>query len=453
MLAYAFCDKSTALRLLDAIRPEYFRPAYREFVRILLSCIEKYKEIPTLRILQSHDNWESALEEIFNNIQLIKVEPAEFLLDRDKLIDRYNTQLLLKLGKEVYKDNRDGKQFADLDLANKSLRTTVAEIERLRISKVYKKALLRDTAQQSRDKYFEIKSNPQLARGLHVGLREFDRITNGLRPAELILVGGESNAGKSALVMNMALNAWRGSNPYPDNMEWVKKGHYDGDGAHVMYFSLEMPHDPLRRRIDACLAGVPLNGIRDGNLSAEEEERFVAATTFQENYDKEFEIIDIPRGCTPAQVESLYLENITKFEPDLIIVDYITLMKSEYDDEADWLNVGHLSAQLHEFCRAYSVPCVTPVQLNRPQGQNGKRLPPDQHRTGRSAMIPQNANIQINIYTRGDEDQRPDMEIHIAKMRDGEKGAFVLHKRLDIMRLYDDVPGWTPEMYKGDESQ
>jgi hypothetical protein len=62
-------------------------------------------------------------------------------------------------------------------------------------------------------------------------------------------------------------------------------------------------------------------------------------------------------------------------------------------------------------------------------------------------MLTQNSNILINIKTRKDEHLKPDMHIQIAKMRDGEQGAFILHKRLDMMRIYDDVPGWTPEEY------
>jgi hypothetical protein len=98
------------------------------------------------------------------------------------------------------------------------------------------------------------------------------------------------------------------------------------------------------------------------------------------------------------------------------------------------------------------VSVISPVQLNRPNGKNGfDSPPPDQHRVGRSIMLTQNTNILLNIETRKDEDLRPDMIIRIAKMRDGEKGGFVLHKRLDIMRLYDDVPGWTPEEYNDDK--
>jgi hypothetical protein len=40
----------------------------------------------------------------------------------------------------------------------------------------------------------------------------------------------------------------------------------------------------------------------------------------------------------------------------------------------------------------------------------------------------------------------PDVCVNIAKMRDGEKGAFVLYKRFDIMKLYNEPQDWFPEV-------
>jgi replicative DNA helicase len=423
---------------------------------LLSKCITRYKEMPTERMVREHSDWtndfEKNYQEILKHRESGEFVAADFALDVDHLKVRYNEQILLKLGKSVYKENWNGKGFDDLEEANKTLRKTISEIDGIKVSKVYREGSLAGSAPIARDRYFEIKSNPELARGVHVGFQEFDRITNGLRPAELILIGGESGAGKSALAMNMALNAWRGSNPYPEDLDWVDKREYATDGVDVMYFTLEMPFDPLERRIDANLAGVPLNGIRDGTLSEEEEKRFVAATTFREHYNKSFYIVDIPRGCTVAQIEAKYLELLYEFTPQLVVVDYISLMKimDASGSESDWLNIGKLAELLHEFCRTYAIPCITPVQLNRPsKGQNGSGPPPpDQHRVGRSIMLPQNCNIMINIHSRADEHLKPDMNINIAKMRDGMAGSFILHKRLEYMRIYDAIPGWMPHTYE-----
>lgn len=453
ILGYLLSEKTLTLKVLDKVPAKFLTPEYRELYTIVQRCVKRYNELPTIRMVKADQDWKDQYEDLYNSSRAYKdvedYDPTDLELDTEQIKDRYNSNELVKFGRDVFRNNYNSSagEFQDLGEANKKLRKLMAEIDSVRIARTYKEGSLKATVQEAKDKYQVTKDNPESARGIRVGMREFDRITNGLQPAELILIGGESGAGKSALAMNMAINAWRGSNPYPEDREWVEAQDYATDGTNVMYFTIEMPYAPFRRRIDSCLAGIPLYGLRDGNLSEAEEERYQSALRFQELYQKEFYVVDIPRGCTVAQIESKYMELLYEFTPELIVVDYISLMKLDSDDGQDWLNLGRLSEMLHEFCRTYSVPCVTPVQLNRPKpGPNGGM--PDQHRVGRSIMLPQNCNIMLNIDSRADETTRPDMSINIAKMRDGEKGAFTLHKRLDMMRIYDEVPGWTTEEYE-----
>lgn len=451
ILGYLLSEKTLTLKVLDKIPVKFLLPEYREFYNIIQSCVKKYNELPTIRMVSAEQDWKDSYVELYNSSRAYRdsegYDSADLELDAEQIKDRYNENELLKFGREVFRQNLSGGHFQDLTDANRKLRKLMAEIDSIRIAKTYKEGSLKSTVQEAKDKYQITKDNPESARGIRVGMREFDRITNGLQPAELMLIGGESSAGKSALAMNMAINAWKGSNPYPEDMGWVEAQDYAADGCNVMYFTIEMPYVPFRRRIDACLAGVPLYGLRDGNLTEEEERRHESALKFQELYPKEFYIVDIPRGCTVAQIESKYMELLYEFTPELIVVDYISLMKLDSDDGQDWLNLGKLAEMLHEFCRTYSVPCISPVQLNRPKPGASDGLP-DQHRVGRSIMLSQNCNVLLNIHSRSDEITRPDMAIQIGKMRDGEKGSFTLHKRLDMMRIYDDVPGWTTEDYE-----
>jgi replicative DNA helicase len=453
ILGYLFADKSLTLKVINTVPKEYLKPDYQPLMELAKQCVKQYNETPTKRMLENEEEWDDSLTELFQSSIDFKdsegFNKADFALDYEELKIRFNKQSILTMGKEIFKINWDGTDFKDLGEANKTIKQTIGVIDTIYANRVFKEGSLSETADEARERYQQIKDNPSLARGIHVGLREFDRITNGLQPSELLLIGGESSAGKSALAMNMAINAWKGSNHFPDSDEF-SLDHLATDGVNVMYFTIEMPWDPLRRRVDACIAGVPLYGIRDGTLSYEEEVKFDIALEFQKRYTKEFQIIDIPRGCTINQIEAKYIELLYDFTPELIVVDYISLMKIGQDTSSDWLNIGKLAELLHEFCRTYDIPCITPVQLNRPKqsGASSDIQPPDQHRVGRSIMLPQNCNIMLNINSRPDEDTRSDLEINIAKMRDGEKGAFTLWKRFDIMRVYNDAPeGWRPESY------
>jgi len=456
IIAYAISEKRLSMSLQTAITPEYMHKDAQPFYKLFANCFDKFREPPTPRVMeeQGGDAWNEQMADIYTSAQEVEINSREFPSDLEKLKTRYNSQLLLMVGKTIYKENWDGDNFRNLGEANLLLKRTVAGIDSIYGNQIFQEGSLSATAKDAWKTYETVRDNPEAGRGIHLGLREFDRITNGLQPGELMLIGGESSSGKSALAMQMAINAWLGSNRHniptsPDAMP----EEFANDGVDVLFFTIEMPFKALRRRVDANVAGVPLYGVRDGTLTEDEVKRYQAALKFQSLYDKQFHIIDIPRGCTMSQIESKFIEVSHEFNPQLIVVDYISLMNTEQEG-SDWLGLGKLSERLHEFCRAYQVSGISPVQLNRPEKtKEGAPIPPDQHRVGRSIMMPQNANIMLIIETRKDEELKLDMKIIIGKMREGERGAFMLHKRMDMMRIFDDDPGWSPTEYDNPDAE
>ena len=127
--------------------------------------------------------------------------------------------------------------------------------------------------------------------GIKTGYAYLDKVTGGLRPGELFLIGGESGSGKSMLLMDLAIQIWMQSNKV--GMTSNFKPGYD-----VMYFSLEMPLKPCRNRILARLSGAPTNMIRDAKLDEENVVNIKKALKFINKYPNTFEIVDMPRGAT-----------------------------------------------------------------------------------------------------------------------------------------------------------
>lgn len=451
ILAYALSEKRLLMDISTNVPTEYVHSDMQLFYKILLRCFDKYKEIPTPKVMEevSGATWSDDFAKLYAEVASMTIDSKEFPLDIENLKLRYNGQVLLKVGKEIFQENWNGKEFQSLSQANVAIKKLSTSIDGIYRNKIFKEGSLSATASDSWTRYKFAKEHPEAIRGITVGLREFDRITNGIQKSELVLIGGESSAGKSALAMNMAINAWLGS-----NKDKYEEEDLANDGANVLYFSIEMPFESLRHRCDACIAGVSFPGVRFGTLSIEEEKLFRTSLKFQKRYQKQFHILDVPRGCTMAMIESKYIDICHFYTPDLVIVDYIGLMSPDNEQGSDWLNLGRIAEQMHEFCRTYEARVISPVQLNRPKAASWKQdsdaPPPDQHRVGRSIMLTQNANILLNIETRKDEENRSDMVIRMAKMRDGEKGAFVLHKRLDLMRLYDELPEWNPDDYNKD---
>jgi len=238
------------------------------------------------------------------------------------------------------------------------------------------------------------------------------------------------NTGKSILMHNIAVNAYLGKNTL-----LTPKQDWDDSGKNILFFSLEMPKETIERRIDSCMSMIYSNHIRDGLLGDDDKIKYLRTLKYQKEYPKNFHIVDMPKGATTREIELKYLEICeNKFTPDLVVVDYIGIMSPNDMTGSDWQDLGIISAELHEFARVYEIAVLTGSQVNRTKDGNERY---DTSRIARSGMVPNNANIIIQIGCRSDEDLRTDMPIYITKMRDGSKEPFTLSKDFGKMKVMD----------------
>jgi len=228
---------------------------------------------------------------------------------------------------------------------------------------------------------------------------------------------------------------------------------YD-DGKNVLYISLEMSKKQLEQRVDANVANVRHRGIARAQLTDEEERRWTNNLKFQKDYDKVFYILDMPRGTTMGEIEAKYENLLGVFKPDAVFVDYLQLMKPTIGQiGSDWLDVGRVSEELHEFCRKKNIPVVTAAQRKAQQKKNnGKAMDNvSLEDLGRSKMIGDNAAVVFIIANREDERLREDMELHIVKNRDGAKGKVSLRKVFPNSRIESMPDDWVEDF--GDENE
>src|SRR5207248_3042189 len=79
------------------------------------------------------------------------------------------------------------------------------------------------------DQIDEWHQNPDKLRGLPTGFTDFDKLTGGLRPGDLVIVAGRPSMGKTTLAVNMAEYA----------------AVHPGTRASVAIFSMEMPSEQV----------------------------------------------------------------------------------------------------------------------------------------------------------------------------------------------------------------
>lgn len=447
MLAYALGSKQFALELSNAVTFEYFHAKVQWLYKATIEHFNdpKYKELPTENVIQEYltKNFSqtSFVEEglkYFRGVTQLETNPAEFNWYLEKLKRRFNDKLQRDCASNIVKLIQD--QGTDIeartDKINEILKESITAIDAIYKRQAYNEGPLSDSAIDRLKRYKEVRDNPEVAQGVLTGFSELDRITNGLHPGEFCLIGGSTGTGKSVMMHNMAVNAYLGKNdPFSNDPPEQMTG-----GKNVLYFSLEMPKATQERRIDACMAGIIANEIRDGKLDEDSEKKYRQVLKFQAKYPYRFHIVDMPRGVTVREIELKYVEirESLGIEFDQVYSDYIGLMKPNNPGkgDSDWLELGHVAEEFHEFLRAYKISGVSASQLNRPKDPNKPQTSTD--RFARSSMLPDNVNIALQIACRGDDEHtRLDMPVYITKMRDGEKGSFTLTRDFARMKVVD----------------
>jgi len=424
-------NKNLAQDFLYECNAGFIDQEYFAFTQTLLKYISSTKDVPTLRTLKEKNNKNEKLvktiENVWNKLEQINYDEKEFKFDIEKLKARYAESRITSLKEELNSSTNV------LDLLPK-LKNVVTDVNNLSRKKAFEKKTLKDVISLFTEEYnakLEARKNGvEFTDCVKTGYSAFDNYTGGLQDGEFLLICGESNSGKSMLLMNMSIQMWLNGNTI-DSVNFKP-------GNNVLYFSLEMPLKPCFNRVLARLANVQTNKLRNATLNKEEQIRVKKALDFIKRYPYHFEIVDIPRGTTIEVIESVFEETKSTFTPKVVSIDYMGIM--DYEGGAnldDWLKLGYISAGIHEFGRVHKVIVLSAVQLNRmkPTKETDEKI--GMHRIGRSALIVTNANIAVQIHTRQNEIQYPDMEYFIIKNREGQLGRGSLIKQLDCGTLID----------------
>lgn len=242
--------------------------------------------------------------------------------------------------------------------------------------------------------------------GISSGFKDFDQMTSGLQPSDLVIVAGRPSMGKTSFAMNMAENAAILS----------KKP--------VLVFSMEMPDDSLAMRMISSLGRIDQHRVRTGKLKDEDWPRVTSAV----NMLSETPIyIDDTPGLSPAEMRAR-ARRLAKEEGELgmIVIDYLQLMKVPgFKVENRTAEISEISRSLKALAKELNVPVIALSQLNRSLEQRADRRPvmSDLRESG---AIEQDADLIVFIYRdevyNEDTPDKGTAEIIIAKQRNGPIG-------------------------------
>jgi replicative DNA helicase len=391
-----------------------FDQKYQRFVGMLLNYYRSFSSPPTLdtflEFVGKNESLRQNIIDIWGEVSELSVDHREYNFLLEKIKSRYNKSLF-----DVVK-NKFEEKTDDVESTNNFLFKIVNEIQNIGKKSIYKEIVLKDSVKDWLSAFKAKAENKRLAQGLLTGFKTLDYYTNGLRPGELLLIGADSGCGKSIFLINLATNCFLGENELPLSIADAKTKVWK-EAKNVLYISLEMNGEEVMNRILSCMANVNSLDLDKGTISSDDAEKLKRALAYWEYGPGNLKIVDMARGCKMSNVQDIYDNCCLEFIPDLVVIDYLGLMASDKEiDAQDWQQLKDISEQMHEFSRYNRVPVASAIQLKTTKpGDGGIGL----HRIGRSSMVAHNANIVLQIELREDEFSRVDSKIHCIKFRRG----------------------------------
>ena len=251
--------------------------------------------------------------------------------------------------------------------------------------------------------------------GVPTGYHDFDDMTSGLQPSDLVIIAGRPSMGKTGLAMNIAEHV-------------AIKSRFP-----VLVFSMEMSGESIVMRLLSSLCRIDQLRIRTGKLADEDWPRISSTVSMLSEAPL---FIDDTPALSPAEMRARARRLVKEHgQLGLIVVDYLQLMQVPGSNENRTAEISEISRSLKSLAKELKVPVVALSQLNRGlESRADKR--PIMSDLRESGAIEQDADLIVFIYR--DEvynESSPDKgtaEIIIAKQRNGPIGKL----RLTFMGQY-----------------
>jgi replicative DNA helicase len=190
--------------------------------------------------------------------------------------------------------------------------------------------------------------------GVPTGFYEFDELTNGLHPGQMIVIAARPAVGKSTFALD-----WARSAAITHNMATV-------------VFSLEMGRNELAMRLLSAEATINLQDLRKGTVKDDQWSKI--ATTMGKMNDAPLFIDDSP-NMSLMEIRAKCRRLKQQHDLKLVILDYLQLMSSGKRVESRQQEVSEFSRALKLLAKELQVPVVALSQLNRGSEQRTDKKP------------------------------------------------------------------------------
>lgn len=255
--------------------------------------------------------------------------------------------------------------------------------------------------------------------GIPSGFTRIDTMLGGFQRGDLITLAARPSMGKTALSFAFAYNAAKLVN------------------ARVAIFSLEMSRQQSAERVLSMVSAIDSTRLRLGKVTDDEWPILLDAAN--DISSRPIYIDDSP-ALTITDIRTRARRVWARDGLDLVIVDYMQLMRSTERGENNHLEVSAISKGLKALARELNVPVIALSQLNRGvESRHDKRPMLSDLRA--SGAIEEDSDVVIFIYREDyylpETDRQNIADIIIAKHRNGATGTVGLFFRKELTQFRD----------------
>ncbi len=363
----------------------FYEPIHRKIFSAIIQ-LNTRNVLATPVTLKSRFEKDDSLKEIGGTDYLVKlVTKANMVIDTESLAkiiyDLYLKRNLISIGEKIVNDahnDHENEAIQQIEIAEQQLFKLASSGEvdgganRLSLS-------LTQAIEKTEFAY----KNQGEVHGISTGFVDLDRLLNGMQDSDLIVLAGRPSMGKTALAVNITLNACK----YLQSSMKKNKG--------VAFFSLEMSAEQLALRLIAMQSGVNSYKIRSGMFSESDFSRIIRSRDAL--HDLPIFIDDTPAiSIATLRTRARRLYRTKKI--GAIFVDYLQLVRGNIRYETNRVQeVSEVTQGLKAIAKELNVPVIALSQLSRlvEQREDKKPLLSDLRESG---SIEQDADVVMFIF-------------------------------------------------------
>jgi len=255
--------------------------------------------------------------------------------------------------------------------------------------------------------------------GVPSGFVKLDRLLGGFQKSDFVVLAARPGVGKTSLALNIAVNA---AKRYRQR---------------VAFFSLEMSAEQLVQRLLASETGINQQKLRLGDINERDWQMLMEAAGV---LSETMLFIDDTPAMSALELRTKARRLQAEHGLDLVIVDYLQLMRSDSRNENRVQEISYITRSLKGLARELEAPLIALSQLSRAVEARSDHKPilSDLRESG---SIEQDADIVMFIYredmVKENSDRKNIADIIVSKHRNGPTDTIPLYFDQAVTRFAD----------------